>query len=54
MYDASCSQHSALAKEISTLKAQRDKWVWTVAGGLVVLSWASAHADTLGKILKIF
>ena len=54
MYDASCSQHSSLAKEISALKSQRDKWVWTVAGGLVVLSWASAHADTLGKILKIF
>ena len=54
MYDASCSQHSALAKEISSLKSQRDKWVWSVAGGLVVLSWASAHADTLGKILKIF
>jgi flagellar capping protein FliD len=54
MYDASCSQHSALAKEISILKTQRDKWVWTVAGGLVVLSWASAHADSLGKILKIF
>jgi flagellar capping protein FliD len=54
MYDASCSQHSSLAKEISSLKAQRDKWVWSVAGGLVVLSWASAHADILGKILKIF
>ena len=54
MYDASCSQHSALAKEISALKSQRDKWVWSVAGGLVVLSWASAHADSLGKILKIF
>ena len=54
MYDASCSQHSSLAKEISALKSQRDKWVWSVAGGLVVLSWASAHADTLGKILKIF
>jgi hypothetical protein len=54
MYDASCSQHSALAKEISTLKSQRDKGVWTIAGGLVVLSWASAHADTLGKILNMF
>lgn len=54
MYDASCSQHSALAKEISDLKIQRDKWIWTVAGGLVVLSWVSAHADTLGKILKLF
>ena len=54
MYDASCSQHSSLAKEISALKSQRDRWVWSVAGGLVVLSWASAHADSLGKILKIF
>ena len=54
MYDASCTQHSQLAKEISALKSQRDKWVWSVAGGLVVLSWASAHADSLGKILKIF
>jgi UDP-N-acetylmuramyl pentapeptide synthase len=54
IYNASTTQHSALAKEISALKSQRDKWVWSVAGGLVVLSWASAHADTLGKILKIF
>lgn len=54
MYDASCAQHSALAKEISALKSQRDKWVWTIAGGMVVLSWATAHADSLGKILKIF
>ena len=49
MYDASCSQHSSLAKEISALKSQRDRWVWSVAGGLVVLSWASAHADTFDK-----
>ena len=54
MYDASCSQHSALAKEISALKSQRDKWVWTVAGGLVVLSWVSAYGESLGKILKLF
>ena len=54
MYDASCSQHSSLAKEISALKSQRDKGVWTIAGGLIVLSWASAHSETLGKILNIF
>ena len=54
IYNASTTQHSSLAKEISALKSQRDRWVWSVAGGLVVLSWASAHADTLGKILKIF
>ena len=54
IYNASTTQHSSLAKEISALKSQRDRWVWSVAGGLVVLSWASAHADTLGKILNIF
>ena len=53
MYDASCSQHSALAQEISALKIQRDRWVWTAAGGLVVLSWVSAHFDSLGKIIKL-
>jgi hypothetical protein len=53
MYDASCSQHSALAQEISALKIQRDRWVWTAAGGLVVLSWVSAHFDSLGKIVNL-
>ena len=52
MASASNSQHSSLAKEISTLKSQRDKWVWTVAGVLVALGWASGHADTITKILK--
>ena len=51
MYSASCEQHSELAKKISSLENQRDKWVWTVAGGLVALSWASAHSET---ILKLF
>jgi hypothetical protein len=53
MYDASCSQHSALAQEISALKAQRDRWVWTVAGVLVALSWVSSHFNELGKIVKL-
>ena len=53
MYNASCDQHSALAQEISALKSQRDRWVWTVAGGLVVLSWVSTHFDSLGKIIKL-
>ena len=52
MASASNSQHSSLAKEISTLKNQRDKWVWTVAGVLVALGWVSGHADTITKILK--
>jgi hypothetical protein len=53
MYTASCDQHSALAQEISALKSQRDRWVWTSAGGLVVLSWVSAHFDSLGKIVNL-
>lgn len=53
MYDASCSQHSALAQEISALKSQRDRWVWTVAGILVALSWVSSHFNEIGKIVKL-
>ena len=53
MYNASCDQHSELAREISSLKSQRDRWVWTAAGGLVVLSWVSAHFDSLGKIVNL-
>ena len=34
MYNASCSQHEALAKEIAELKMQRDKWIWWAAGAL--------------------
>jgi flagellar capping protein FliD len=52
MYDASCSQHSALAKEISALKSQRDKWIWTGAGIIAALGWASGHADLLLKLIK--
>lgn len=52
MYDASCSQHAALAKEISELKNQRDKWVWWVAGVVAAAGWASGHADILMNILN--
>ena len=52
MYDASCSQHSALAKEIGALKSQRDKWVWLAAGGLAALGWASGHMEIFTKIFQ--
>lgn len=52
MYDASCSQHSQLAKEISALKSQRDKWVWLSAGALAALGWASGHTDLLSVFVK--
>ena len=52
MASASNSQHSSLAKEISTLKNQRDRWVWTVAGVFVAFGWISGHADTITMFLK--
>ena len=52
MYDASCSQHSALAKEITELKTQRDKWIWWAAGAVATFGWATGHADILLKLVK--
>jgi flagellar capping protein FliD len=51
MYNASCKQHSELAKEISSLKNQRDKWVWTFAGIVAAGGFVSGHAETLLKIV---
>jgi hypothetical protein len=50
MYDASCSQHSALAKEISALKSQRDKWIWTSAGIVAAMGWVSGHTELIAKL----
>ena len=52
MYDASCTQHSALAKEINALKSQRDKWVWLSAGALAALGWVSGHMEIFTKIFQ--
>jgi len=49
MYDASCTQHSQLAKEISALKSQRDKWIWTGAGIIAALGWVSGHTELIAK-----
>jgi len=51
MYDASCSQHKALAEELGALKTQRDKWLWTAAGAVAVMGWVSGHTETIMKIL---
>jgi hypothetical protein len=52
MYDASCSQHSQLAKELSSLKSERDRWVWLGAGALAALGWASGHTEFLSAFFK--
>ena len=52
MYNASCSQHEALAKEIAELKMQRDKWIWWAAGAMATFGWATGHADVLLSFVK--
>ena len=51
MYDASCTQHAALAKEISAIKSQRDKLMWTIAGVIGAGGFFAGHADRILKIL---
>jgi dsDNA-specific endonuclease/ATPase MutS2 len=51
MYEASCVQHSALAKEISELKKLKDKWTWMIAGGIGAGGFLAGHME---KIFKIF
>ena len=50
MYESSCSQHEALAREISNIKSQRDRLIWTFAGIVAAGGFFAGHAD---KILKI-
>jgi flagellar capping protein FliD len=50
MYDASCSQHASLAKEISALKSQRDRWIWTSAGIIAAIGFMSGHMEVISKI----
>lgn len=52
MHDASVAQHGELAGKISELEKFKQKWIYTIAGGAIVLSWVTAHADTVLKFLK--
>jgi hypothetical protein len=52
MYQASCTQHAEMAKKISSMERLKDKWMYTFGGGMIVLSWATAHADSILAILK--
>lgn len=53
MYNTSCSQHEALAKEIAELKTQRDKWIWWAAGAMATFGWATGHSDVILKIMHL-
>ena len=51
MYDASCEQHAALAKEISNIKSQRDRLVWTFAGVIAAGGFFAGHVDKFIKFI---
>jgi flagellar capping protein FliD len=51
MYAASCSQHTEMSTKITELEKWKQKWVYMLAGGAVVISWVSAHADTVLKLI---
>jgi len=51
MYNASCSQHTELAKDLSELKKLKDKWTWMVAGALAAGGWITGHSE---KIFTFF
>jgi hypothetical protein len=52
MHDSAVQQHAELATKISDLEKWKQKWIYMIAGGAVVISWASAHADTVLKFIK--
>jgi len=51
MYDASCSQHSALNDKIESIEKLKDKWTYMAWGGLAVIGFLSGHID---KIQTLF
>lgn len=54
MYNASCDQHKALAKDLEKLKKDKDKIVWLVGGGIAFLGWLSGHSDKVLEVIKSF
>ena len=52
MHESSLQQHAELATKISELEKWKQKWVYMIAGGAVVVSWASAHAETILTLIK--
>jgi hypothetical protein len=52
MAEESNKQHAELAGKISSMEKLKDKWTYATMGGVVVISWLSAHSDQILAILK--
>ena len=51
MAQASSEQHGQLAKKISTLEKEKEKWTWIIAGVIGAGGFIAGHAD---KFFKLF
>ena len=51
MYEASCTQHAELAKKISSLEKEKEKWTWIIAGVIGAGGFIAGHSD---KFFKLF
>lgn len=52
MQTASTKQHGELAVKIKELEGFKNKWTYTILGGLAVAGWVSGHIDTISHFLK--
>jgi uncharacterized coiled-coil protein SlyX len=52
MYDASCSQHTALNDKIESIEKIKDKWTYMAWGGLAVIGFLSGHIDKIAHLFN--
>jgi chromosome segregation ATPase len=45
-------QHAELAGKIGELEKWKQKWLYMIAGGAIVVSWISSHLDLVIALLK--
>jgi hypothetical protein len=52
MYDASCTQHAELAKKLGEVEQFKNKWIYLVTGGSVVVAFVLSHLDSIKTFLS--
>lgn len=52
MAENSSVQHGELAKKIGDLEKFKNKWMYTIIGGVAVGAWMMGHFNLIEQILK--
>lgn len=52
MQEASTKQHGELANKIKELEGFKNKWTYSILGGIAVLGWVSGHMSSITQFLK--